>query len=169
MLGSNVVDDPQVGAVVVDRQRGRIWIDAYCGRKHGMKGDVGRAGFICESRAVANNVAGSTTCVTNRHALLPVVVAVAVSVPIPRAAASMAAVVVAISGGVRSGEQRVLLPKEANFLCGRCDGGEGGRGRGGDVDLYGLGLHVNAEVVDHGLNLRLGGDAGSYVFRPDGV
>ena len=35
--------------------------------------------------------------------------------------------------------------------------------------IYGLVLQVNAEVVDHGLNLRLGGDAGSYVFRPDGV
>jgi hypothetical protein len=76
----------------------------------------------------------------------------AVTVPIPRAAASMVAVVVAISGGVRCGEQRVLPPKEANFLFRRCGGKEGGRGRGGDVDLYGLALLVNAEVVYHGLN-----------------
>ena len=83
-------------------------------------------------------MAGFTTRVANWHALLPVAVGLAVSVPIPQAVASMVAVVVVISGGVRNGEQHVLLPKEANFLCGRCDGREGGCGRGGDVDLYGL-------------------------------
>ncbi len=136
MSGSSAVDDPQEGAVV-DMQRGRNGINA-CGKKRDRKGAVGWAGLICETGAVSNNVAGFTTCVTNRHALLPVAVVVAVSVPIPRAVAFMVAVVVAISGGVRSGEHRVLLPIEANFLCGRCDGREGGRGRGGDVDLYGL-------------------------------
>ena len=122
----------------MDMQQGTNGIYTNCGRKRGRKSAVGRTGFICESGAVANNVAGFTTCVTNRHALLSVAVVVAVSVPIPRAVASTVAVVVAISGGVRSGEQRISLMKESNFLCGRCDGREGGRGRGGDVDLYGL-------------------------------
>ena len=122
----------------MDRQRERNGIDADCGKKRGRKGVVGRAGFMCEKGAIANNVAGFTTCVTNRHALLMVAVVVAVLDPIPRAVASMVSVVVAISGGVRSGEHRVLLPKEANFLCGRCDGKEGVRGRGGNIDLYGL-------------------------------
>ena len=153
MSGSSDVDDPQDRAVVVDRQRWRNGIDTYCGGKRGRKGTFGRVEFICERGTVANNVAGFTTCVTNRHALLPVAVVVAVSVPISRAVASMVAVVVVILGGVRIGEQRVLLPKEANFLCGRYDGREGGRGRGGDVDLYGLVLQVKAEIVDHGLNL----------------
>ena len=111
----------------------------------------------------------TSACVTNTHALPPVAVVVAVSAMISRAVASMVEVVVAISGGVRSGEQRALLPKEANFLSERCDCREGGLDHGEHVDLYGLALQVNIELVDHVLNLRLGGDTGSYLLRPDGV
>jgi hypothetical protein len=78
-------------------------------------------------------------------------------------------VVVAIAGGVRSGDQRVLFSEKADFLCVCCNGIKSGWYRSGDVDLCGFLLEVNAKVVHHGLYVGPGGDAGNNVLRPDGV
>ena len=168
MSGRSAVDDPLEGAVV-NKQQGRSGIEASSGMKSSKKCAVRRVCFICESWAVANYMARFVASVTYGDALLSVSVVVPIAVPSSASAASVVTVVVAIAGGVRSGEQRVLFSGEADFLCVCCNGQKNGRYRGRDVDLCGILLEVNAEVVDHGLYVGLVGDAGDNVLRPNGM